>query len=191
MCLKDNLESCVPCNSGNFLEQSAHGKDRDLLSEEVILTALEDYAQRTALSLQASGIQTSEQISLADFHISGKRDEASAADNTQDVVEGSDVHRSAYGNAPGGETMLSGKVMEVVAQLGEEYLFRISELAGGSHSRSSRQYTGQALDVDLLNGAAVSERNPAVESFVKRCRDLGANLVLGPGDPDHATQVRA
>jgi hypothetical protein len=45
--------------------------------------------------------------------------------------------------------------------------------------------------VDVINGKPVNSGNPHVRDFMKKCRDLGATQVLGPGDAGHSTHVHA
>jgi len=69
------------------------------------------------------------------------------------------------------------------------YSFRITEFAGGSHSSRSRHYAGIAFDIDTLNGRPVSAGHPDYRRFMRRCRELGATEVLGPGSRGHSTHL--
>lgn len=149
------------------------------------------YGKRIERSGQAYRIQTNPGISLATAHPSGERDDAMAADNIQDVVEGNDVDRSAYGNAPGGTHPLADEVLTALETLGRTYRFHVSEIAGASHSRTSRHYSGEAIDISRINGQAVSSRHPDVTAFMTALRDLGASVVYGPGDSGHDHHVHA
>lgn len=181
---------------GRFAEVLANtpgtsGPDGCPYSDEQVRAALEAYASLTSRSLTAYGIQTNPNVVLATAHSSGIGDDATASDNIQDVVEGNDVDRSAYGNAPGGDVALSDEVLTALATLGGEFSFKVSELAGGSHSRGSRHYAGVAIDVSQIDGAVANSRNRSVRPFMDRCEALGATEVLGPGDDGHDTHVHA
>ena len=75
--------------------------------------------------------------------------------------------------------------------LAQTYSFQISEIAGGSHSKKSRHYAGVAMDVDSINGETVSHKNKNVSGFIKKCKELGATEVLGPGSKGHDSHVHA
>ncbi len=153
--------------------------------------ALATYDRVVGRSLQAYGIQTSSAITLATTHPSGVVDSANADDNIQDVVEGTDVDRSSYGTAPGGQVELSDEILDALETLGSEFSFTVSELAGASHSATSLHYSGVAMDISELDGRYVSSRNPSVSRFMARCRQLGAVEVLGPGNRGHDTHIHA
>jgi len=73
----------------------------------------------------------------------------------------------------------------------EGYRFRVTVLAGASHSSKSRHYAGLAFDVDHLNGFKISDSHPYWRRFLQRCRELGATETLGPGDAGHSRHVHA
>lgn len=144
-------------------------------------------ARRQAL---AQEILRHDRISLADFHVSGRRDKATALDNVRHTARGAKASRSSYGNAPGGFTQLDNRMLAGMIKLADEgYGIRVTEIAGGSHSPKSRHYTGVAFDLDYINGTKVGWGNPYYRQFMKRCRRLGATEVLGPGDRGHNTHV--
>jgi zinc D-Ala-D-Ala carboxypeptidase len=147
-----------------------------------------DAAASARVSL-AKTILRSHRIALATTHPSGVRDNANARQNIVDTAEGRRAHRSCYGTAPCGSVYLNVSMLRGMAALRRSFTFRVSEIAGGSHSPSSRHYAGKAFDVDVLDGQAVSASNPHVRTFMARCRALGAVEVLGPGDPGHATHL--
>ena len=137
----------------------------------------------------ASTILKTHRITLATTHVSGVRDNATARDNIVDTAHGRRAHRSCYGTAPCGSVYLDVSMLRAMLQLRKGFTFRVSEIAGGSHTAGSRHYAGKAFDVDVVDGRGVSAANPHVRSFMARCRALGAVEVLGPGDPGHATHV--
>lgn len=129
-------------------------------------------------------------VDALDYHVSGRRDSASAMDNLEQAAQGGMVRRSSYGNAPGGWTMLDVRMLRALLTLAEEgYSFRITEIAGGSHSRTSRHYAGVAFDVDMVNGHRVRARHPSYRRFLERCRQLGATQVFGPGTRGHSSHL--
>jgi len=69
------------------------------------------------------------------------------------------------------------------------YSYRITSIAGGSHSRNSRHYVGTAFDVDMINGRKVRYGNPYFKAFLSACRAKGATEALGPGDRGHSTHA--
>ncbi|HEX6293499.1 MAG TPA: peptidoglycan-binding protein [Herpetosiphonaceae bacterium] len=139
----------------------------------------------------ASRIQGNGSIGLLNFHVSGVVDRATAQHNIDDTAAGRAARRSSYGNAPGGSVFLDTRMLCGMLRLATDYgfTFRVTEIAGGSHSRNSRHYAGIAFDIDRINGMAVSANNPHVRAFMDRCRQLGAQEVLGPGDAGHATHI--
>lgn len=128
-------------------------------------------------------------VTLATTHSSGRVDAANARQNLLDTAAGGAAQRSAYGNAPGGTVALHAHLLDGILTLAGRHAFRISELAGGSHSPTSRHYVGVALDVDLLDGLPVRATNLAVSGFLAELRALGATEVLGPGNPGHDTHI--
>ena len=129
-------------------------------------------------------------VTCLDYHVSGRRDQATAQHNLEQAARGGAVRRSSYGTAPGGWTMLDVKMLRGLLTLANEgYSFRITELAGGSHSSRSRHYVGTAFDIDMLNGKKMRWGHPSYRRFMKRCRELGATEVLGPGSRGHSSHV--
>ena len=154
--------------------------------------AAADAQATAAASTRASLARTilhSQRISLATFHSSGVRDNATARQNIVDTANGRRAHRSCYGTAPCGSVYLDVTMLRSMLTLRNSFTFRVSEIAGGSHTAGSRHYAGKAFDLDILDGQGVSAANPHVRSFMARCRALGAVEVLGPGDAGHATHI--
>jgi hypothetical protein len=144
---------------------------------------------RTDLATLAQAIRGNPNITLATTHASGEEDDAHASQNLQDTANGLPAARSDYDTAPGGTTPLDLQMLYGVRQLGQTYTFAISELAGGSHSPTSRHHAGLAVDVNVINGQPVRDTHPDVAAFKEACRTLGATEVKGPGDPNHDTHV--
>ncbi len=131
-------------------------------------------------------------INLADYHVSGRHDRATALHNVEQATDGGPSRRSTYQKAPGGKVLIDTRVLRALEKLADSgYSMRISELAGGSHSSRSRHYAGIAFDVDQINGVKVNYSNPYYKAFMKKCRRMGATEVLGPGDSGHSGHVHA
>ena len=129
-------------------------------------------------------------VKTLDFHVSGVSDQATARQNLQQAAAGKHVKRSGYGNAPGGDTQLDLRMLRALLVLVYEgYEIRLTELAGGSHSCNSRHYVGVGFDVDFLDGKKIKYGHPTYRRFLRRCRELGATEVLGPGDRGHSTHL--
>lgn len=138
----------------------------------------------------ARAILQNPRIQVLKYHVSGVRDEATAYLNLIQTANAQPVKRSYYGRAPGGTTRLNVQMLRAIHQLTREgFSFRITELAGGSHAAESRHYDGLAFDIDYLNGQKVSLGHPLYRRFLKRCQQLGATQVLGPGTPGHRSHL--
>lgn len=131
-------------------------------------------------------------ISWLPRQVSGRYDGASALDNIRQASAGHAAKRSSYGTAPGGYVRLDPRMLRAMKVLAREgYTFRVTSMAGASHSRKSRHYAGLAFDVDMINGRKVGWGNPYWRKFLRRCREMGATETLGPGDRGHSTHIHA
>jgi hypothetical protein len=137
----------------------------------------------------AATIRDSARISLWTRHDSGMIDSAYARTNIVDTANGGQARRSSYGNAPGGSVWLDTRLLSGMIALSQSWSYSVSEIAGGSHSTTSRHYAGVAVDVASINGQTVSASHPNQSAFRARCRELGATEVLGPGDSGHSTHI--
>ena len=129
------------------------------------------------------------QLELLPVQVSGRNDGADARANIADTALGRDAKRSSYGNAPGGRVPLTFSLLEGLKTLSDDFSFRITALAGGSHSGRSRHYLGVALDVDVIDGQRVNKDHPRFREFMAKARSLGATEVLGPGARGHDTHL--
>lgn len=151
------------------------------------LGASENGSERRSLG---QGLLAHRGVSFLDFHISRNRDEATAKHNIVQTAQGRAAKRSYYGTGPGGSVYLDVKMLRALMILANEgYTFRITELAGGSHSSRSRHYVGTAFDIDTLNGERIRYGNRSYRRFMNRCRELGATEVLGPGTRGHSSHL--
>ncbi len=148
-------------------------------------------AAGSEIATLAQRILANAKIALATAHASGVDDQATVRQNIVDTAAGGRARRSSYGTAPGGTVALDPRLLRSLLTLADEYSFSISELVGGSHNANSRHYVGVAADISVINGRHVGASNPDFKTFMRRCRDLGATEVLGPGDPGHGTHVHA
>ena len=129
-------------------------------------------------------------IEFANYHVSGRRDNATALDNIRQTSQGLAAARSSYGRAPGGYTYLDPKMLKALKVMADEgYRFHITSIAGSSHSSRSRHYLGVAFDINKINGVRVGYGKPYWKEFIRRCEAMGATETLGPGDPAHSTHI--
>lgn len=127
---------------------------------------------------------------FANYHVSGRRDRATALDNIQQTAAGLPAARSAYGTAPGGTVQLSPQMLYAMKTLADEgYSFHVTAIAGSSHSSRSRHYLGVAFDINKVNGVPVRSGSPYWRDFIRKCEAMGATETLGPGDRGHSTHI--
>lgn len=145
----------------------------------------------TSNAAKARKVLNHPKITLLKKQVSGRVDGASAYHNIASTARGYSAKRSSYGNAPGGYTKLRGKMLDTMLYLANTrgYTYRVTSIAGGSHSRRSRHYAGIAFDVDMINGRKVGYSNPYYKAFMRAGRARGATEVLGPGDKAHSRHV--
>jgi hypothetical protein len=142
----------------------------------------EHVAPRTAADV-ARQILHNSRITLATVHVSGVRDSATARQNVVDVSRGRPAHRSSYQNAPGGYTNISLRLLEAVERMGRLARITVSEVAGGSHAPGSAHYSGDAVDITVVNGRSVGG-GAAYGGVASTCRAFGAMQIFDPGyDP--------
>lgn len=168
------------CGSSQPSKQSKKKKAavKKVAKKKVSLTS----KQRLAKKILANPSR----FKLANYHISGVKDSATALRNMRDTAAGRSARRSRYGKAPGGSCSLKNNMLRGMIALSKEYRVSISEIAGGSHSRKSRHYQGVSYDVTHINGRKVSWNNPYYRAYMRKARKLGATEVLGPGNKGHS-----
>lgn len=130
-------------------------------------------------------------ITLLRKQVSGRVDGASSYHNIASTARGYSAKRSSYGTAPGGYIKLRKQMLQAMLYLADTkgYSYRVTSIAGGSHSRTSRHYAGIAFDVDMINGRKVGYSNPYYKAFMRSGRAKGATEVLGPGNKAHSRHV--
>lgn len=138
----------------------------------------------------AAALLANPDVQFANYHVSGKRDNATALDNMKQTAAGLPAARSSYGRAPGGYTQLSPEMLHAMKVMADQgYRFHITSIAGSSHSSRSRHYLGVAFDVNTINGVKVRRGAPYWRDFIRKCEAMGATETLGPGDPGHSGHI--
>lgn len=130
-------------------------------------------------------------IGLLTRQVSGRNDGADALSNIRAVAQKQTARQSCYGNAPCSRVRLDARMLEAMVLLRQVYgySFRVTAIAGGSHSRRSRHYRGVAFDTDTINGSPVRGNRTLARQFMAACREMGATEVLGPGNTGHSGHV--
>jgi hypothetical protein len=137
----------------------------------------------TIESQSASRIIANSNVTLASVHVDprGEGDNASAAQNLADASNGLQVHTSVYGDAQGQEVSLSYALLCGIENLGQSFKFSISEIAGGDHAANSSHYSGNSMDVNLVNGIRVNLMSEAdINAFRDAVFATGAKVVYDP-----------
>lgn len=132
-------------------------------------------------------------IHLIDYHVS-RRIHANSTSryNIVHTAAGEGALRSPWSRRGAGTRVhLKASMLEGMEKLRSKYqfTFRVSSIAGGTHSVRSRHYDGLAFDANYIDGRKVSSRHPSYRAFMQACRELGAVEVLGPGYPGHSAHV--
>jgi hypothetical protein len=137
----------------------------------------------------AAQILANPRITLATVHVDprGAGDGADARSNIVDTSHGLPAKRSHYGNAPGGTVNLSPVMLQSMLNHAGSFTFSVSEIAGGSHSPTSRHYAGVAFDTNVINGRSIRRQGQSrdVNAFMNGCRADGATEVLFEGTNVH------
>lgn len=180
----DVLHIAVPQRTNNQTVYRQHADATHLVAEVTILSGAVETDRSdnvgavsvpTARQL-ASQILGNSRITLATTHASNVADQANAKANIQSVASGRPANLSNYGNAHGGTTELDPRLLQTMLSLARDYNFSVSEISGGSHSANSRHYLGQAFDINVLNGQAISSNHPGgYSAFINRAKALGAS----------------
>ena len=70
-------------------------------------------------------------VEFANYHVSGRRDNATALDNLKQTAAGVAAARSSYGRAPGGYTQLDTNMLRAMKVMSDRgYGFHITSIAG-------------------------------------------------------------
>lgn len=145
---------------------------------------------RTSSEGLAQALLSNPKAQFANYHVSGRRDRATALDNIQQTAAGLPAARSSYGTAPGGTVRLSPQMLYAMKAMTDQgYSFHVTAIAGSSHSSRSRHYLGVAFDINKVNGVPVRSGSPYWREFIRKCEAMGATETLGPGDRGHSTHI--
>lgn len=174
--------------------QSKHGLTADGIIGPATWSSLTSGSSGggTSRAQLAATIRDSSRISLLTYHVSGISDSASTArQNIVDTANGLPAKTSSYSDVGRTNVYLNTTMLNTMVRLANSYgyTYRVTAIAGGDHSSTSRHYVGVAFDVDMINGSGFSSRTTNVSNFMQRCRDNGATEVLGPGDAGHSTHI--
>ncbi|NQX06447.1 peptidoglycan-binding protein [Rathayibacter sp. VKM Ac-2856] len=110
--------------------------------------------------------------------------------NVRDTAAGRPAKTSPEGDAGVTSVALNPAMLDALLKLNTQYghSVRVTSIAGEDHSTGSAHYSGDAVDIDLIDGVRVYEGadHQAIQSA---CAEMGATLTLGPGDAGHADHV--
>ncbi|MEV3990710.1 peptidoglycan-binding protein [Streptomyces sp. NPDC049837] len=139
----------------------------------------------------AQQIVANKAFSFATTHVGGKHVQSSARNNIVDTANGLGAMTSPWGHVPNRRVPLDTRMLSGLLKLNTQYGFRIgvSEFVGGEHSAGSRHYRGLAVDINYINGIHVGNKGSQHKAVEAACSKLGADQILGPGDPGHDTHV--
>lgn len=128
-----------------------------------------------SFSEQASRIANNPKIDLAKVHSETPLDNATAYQNIQDAAAGKPASLSNFKNAKGGSVILNANMLKTLADIGDKYKIKVSEIAGGSHSVNSNHYKGNAFDINFINDTHLTSINiPGAKEIMAMCRAAGA-----------------
>lgn len=116
---------------------------------------------------------------------------ADSFSNMRDAVMGTS-RTSCYGNANCTDVFLDETLLQSMLMIEQKhgYGYSVTTIAGGSHSSSSRHYSGIAFDLNYINGTKIGFSSRTLNrQFMDLCRSYGATEVLGPGHSGHSTHI--
>ncbi|OJF15066.1 peptidoglycan-binding domain-containing protein [Couchioplanes caeruleus] len=128
---------------------------------------------------------------LLNSHVSGRDHAASTARaNIVDTAAGRPAKTSPWSDVGVEDVTLNINMLRGMVKLDTEkgYSYRVTAIAGGDHSSTSRHYRGRAFDIDTINGRRVGS-GADHRGFMAACRQFGATEVFGPGDAGHSTHI--
>jgi len=110
--------------------------------------------------------------------------------NVRDTAAGRPAKTSPEGDAGVTSVALNPAMLDALLKLNTQYghSVRVTSIAGEDHSTGSAHYSGDAVDIDLIDGVRVSA-GADHQAIQNACAEMGATLTLGPGDAGHADHV--
>ena len=150
-------------------------------------------ARDVSRSLLAKRLLQLDGVHLYDLLPSGRM-EAKPADslsNIEDAVFGTS-RTSCYENANCTDVYISETVLQAMIMINQRHglKYNVTTITGGSHSRSSRHYSGVAFDVNHINGRKISTSTRTLNNqFTSLCRSFGATEVLAPPAAGHSGHI--
>ncbi|QHC62104.1 peptidoglycan-binding protein [Rathayibacter festucae] len=110
--------------------------------------------------------------------------------NIRDTAAGQPAKTSPEGDAGVTSVALNPAMLDALLKLNTQYghTLRVTSIAGEDHSTGSGHYTGDAVDIDLIDGVRVYE-GADHQAIQNACAEMGATLTLGPGDAGHSDHV--
>ncbi|QHC58069.1 peptidoglycan-binding protein [Rathayibacter sp. VKM Ac-2760] len=110
--------------------------------------------------------------------------------NVRDTADGQPAKTSPEGDAGVTSVALNPAMLDALLKLNTQYghTLRVTSIAGEDHSTGSGHYTGDAVDIDLIDGVRVYE-GADHQAIQNACAEMGATLTLGPGDAGHSDHV--
>jgi len=110
--------------------------------------------------------------------------------NVRDTAAGQPAKTSPEGDAGVTSVALNPAMLDALLKLNTQYghSVRVTSIAGEDHSTGSAHYSGDAVDIDLIDGVRVSA-GADHQAIQNACAEMGATLTLGPGDAGHADHV--
>lgn len=127
----------------------------------------------------AKDILRDKDIKLETLHASSGSYLGSPEQNIIDIANGRPARHSCHGGAPCSTTRIDLRVLKAVRDMGTRGTLTVSEFAGGVHSSGSAHYSGDAVDINWVNGRHVGW-GTSDWMVVDRCRAYGAKDIYSP-----------
>lgn len=110
--------------------------------------------------------------------------------NIRDTAAGQPAKTSPESDVGVTSVALNPAMLDALLKLNTQYghTLRVTSIAGEDHSSTSGHYTGDAVDIDLIDGVRVYE-GADHQAIQNACDEMGATLTLGPGDAGHSDHV--
>ncbi|SMH46439.1 Peptidoglycan-binding (PGRP) domain of peptidoglycan hydrolases-containing protein [Rathayibacter oskolensis] len=125
-----------------------------------------------------------------ELYDSGDDPASTALANIRDTAAGQPAKTSPGGDAGVTSVSLDPAMLDALLKLSTQYghTLSVSSIAGEDHTSASRHYTGNAVDIPIIDGTFVAA-GADHQSVQNACDEMGATLTLGPGDEGHSDHV--